>query len=40
MDIASVAGLVICFGLMFYGIVGSNGMSAMWSFLDLSLIHI
>ena len=34
MDIASVAGLVICFGLMFYGIVGSNGMSAMWSFLD------
>ncbi len=34
MDIASLAGLGVCFGLMFYGIVGSNGMSAIWSFLD------
>ena len=34
MDIASIVGLVMCFGLMFYGITGSNGMSAIWSFLD------
>lgn len=34
MDLGSLIGLVVCFGLMFYGIVGSNGMSALLSFLD------
>ena len=34
MDITSVIGLGLCFGLMIYGMVGSNGMSAIWSFID------
>ncbi len=34
MDIASVVGLALCLALVFYGIVGSNGMSAIFSFLD------
>ena len=40
MDIASAIGLVVCFGLMFYGIVGSNGMSALASFIDRDSIFI
>lgn len=34
MDIASLIGIVMCFALMFYGITGSNGLSAIWSFID------
>ncbi|MCR5626021.1 MAG: motility protein A [Lachnospiraceae bacterium] len=34
MDLASLIGIVACLGLLFYGIVGSNGMSAIFSFLD------
>ncbi len=40
MDIASIVGLVGCFALMFYGIVGSNGMSALMSFIDRDSILI
>ncbi len=34
MDIASLIGLIMCFALMFYGITGSNGLSAIFSFID------
>lgn len=34
MDLGSIIGLVGCIGLVFYGIVGSNGMSALQSFID------
>ena len=40
MDLASLIGLVGCFGLMFYGIVGSNGMSALMSFIDRDSIFL
>ena len=40
MDIASIVGLVGCFALMFYGIVGSNGMTALFSFIDRDSILI
>ena len=34
MDLGSIIGLVGCIALVFYGIVGSNGMSALGSFID------
>ena len=40
MDISSIIGLVVCFALMIYGMVGSNGMSAIWSFIDRDSIFI
>ena len=40
MDIASIVGLVGCLALMFYGIVGSNGMTAIMSFIDRDSILI
>lgn len=40
MDIASLIGLVACFGIFFYGIVGSNGMSAVMNFIDRDSILI
>lgn len=36
MDIASLAGLVVCFALVIFGIVAGNGLSALKSFLDLN----
>ncbi|MCR4907785.1 MAG: motility protein A [Lachnospiraceae bacterium] len=40
MDLGSLIGIVVCLGLMVYGIVGSNGMSAMASFIDRDSIFI
>ncbi len=40
MDIGSIIGLVGCIALVFYGIVGSNGMSALGSFIDRDSIII
>ena len=40
MDLGSIIGLVGCIGLVFYGIVGSNGMSALQSFIDRDSIII
>ena len=35
MDIASVAGLIICFALMIFGIVWGNGFSVIIRFMDV-----
>ncbi len=40
MDLGSIIGLVGCIALVFYGIVGSNGMSALQSFIDRDSIII
>ncbi|MBO4374041.1 MAG: motility protein A [Lachnospiraceae bacterium] len=40
MDIASIVGLVGCLGLMFYGITGSNGITALFSFIDRDSIFL
>ena len=40
MDLGSIIGLVGCIALVYYGIVGSNGMSALQSFIDRDSIII
>ena len=40
MDLGSIIGLIGCIALVFYGIVGSNGMSALQSFIDRDSIII
>lgn len=40
MDLASIIGLVVAFGLMIYGIVGADGFGALKAFFDPASVYI